>query len=755
MSGDERSRERPQDPAAVAARALAYLRAEGALRTIDGEFAALLRRRFDTDPLVALAGALAMRAVALGHSGFALARADDLLAALAVRTTLPPLEAWQAALRASPLVECTAVSGGGVEGAARESAAVENAAVESAALEGAALEGAALEGAALEGAALEGAALEGAALESASVEAMPQRDNAAPSAHAPSHAQKPTLLAFEYGRVSLRRYARYEQALAEALFARGIHGVDASNASDAAIADTLGAARDANAESSLAATLRKLFALSNDNAAFDRQAFAAWRSLQRRLLLITGGPGTGKTTTVARLLALHIAAADARGEPQPRVALAAPTGRAAVRLAEAIAARVAQDLAEGRIDAALAARIPRSAQTLHRLLGPRPGRTGFRHHAAHPLPFDLVVVDEASMIDLPLMAKLVAAVAPQARLILLGDPDQLPAVEAGDVLGGLCAAAGEALALDTSECATATRVFGASLRDVLAGEPRAERQAISIAATADAVPPLAGNRVHLLRGWRQADAHALQAMTEAVRDGDDNAALAKLDAGDPALQWRHGDPLALGDWLREAVLPNFFALRDAGDPAAALRMAQRMRMLTALRRGPFGAEFWNLWCAAELGARDAQFHGRLIAIAENSARHGLYNGDLGVLWRDRDNGLAAWFETGGQLRAWRPGQLPAHVTAFATTVHKAQGSEFDAVALLLPDADTRALSRELLYTALTRARQRILLWAAQATLRRALERRTHRDSGLLSRLQVLGRGPRAISGRDVHPQGDN
>jgi hypothetical protein len=298
MSGDERSRERPQDPAAVAARALAYLRAEGALRTIDGEFAALLRRRFDTDPLVALAGALAMRA---------LARADDLLAALAVRTTLPPLEAWQAALRASPLVECTAVSGGGVEGAARESAAVENAAVESAALEGAALEGAALEGAALEGAALEGAALEGAALESASVEAMPQRDNAAPSAHAPSHAQKPTLLAFEYGRVSLRRYARYEQALAEALFARGIHGVDASNASDAAIADTLGAARDANAESSLAATLRKLFALSNDNAAFDRQAFAAWRSLQRRLLLITGGPGTGKTTTVARLLALHIA----------------------------------------------------------------------------------------------------------------------------------------------------------------------------------------------------------------------------------------------------------------------------------------------------------------------------------------------------------------------------------------------------------------------------------------------------------------
>jgi exodeoxyribonuclease V alpha subunit len=713
MNGDERSRERPQDPAAVAARALAHLRAEGALRTIDGEFAALLRRRFGADPLVALAAALAMRAVALGHSGFALARADDLLAALAVRATLPPLEAWQAALRASPLVECTTVSVGGVEGAALENVAVESTAVES-------------------------AAVESAAVESTVIETLPQRDDAARSAHEPSHARQPTLLAFEYGRVSLRRYARYEQALADALFARGMHGVDA---------------RDANAESSLAATLRTLFALSDDDAVFDRQAFAAWRSLQRRLLLITGGPGTGKTTTVARLLALHIAAADARSEPTPRIALAAPTGRAAVRLAEAIAARVAQDLEEGRIDAALAARIPRSAQTLHRLLGPQPGRTGFRHHAAHPLPFDLVVVDEASMIDLPLMAKLAAAVAPQARLILLGDPDQLPAVEAGDVLGGLCAAAGEALALDAHESAAAVSVFGASLREAIGhDEHRSESEHQQ---THSAAPPLAGNRVHLLRGWRQADAHALQAMTEAVRDGDDDLALAKLDAGDPALQWRHGDPLALGDWLRDAVLPSFIALRDADDPAEALRLAQRMRMLTALRRGPFGAEFWNLWCAAELGARDAQFHGRLIAIAENSARHGLYNGDLGVLWRDRDKGLTAWFDIGGQLRAWRPGQLPAHVTAFATTVHKAQGSEFEAIALLLPEADTRALSRELLYTALTRARQRILLWAAPAALRRALERRTHRDSGLLSRLQALERDSRAMPRREMHPDGDD
>ncbi len=642
MSDDARM----QDAIAIAARALAHLRAEGALRTIDGAFADVLRRRFGANALVALAGAFAMRAVALGHSGFALTRVDALLDALDARATLPALDAWETALRASPLVDT---------GTDRD------------------------------------------------VDANPA-----------DVAIEPTLLTFEHGRVSLRRYARYEQALASALIARcGAATADLSTSADVSNTN----------ETAIAATLQRLFAL-DQAAPFDRQAFAAWRSLQRRLSLITGGPGTGKTTTVARLLALQLVAAELRGESL-RIALAAPTGRAAVRLAEAIGEQLAQDLAAGRIDDTLAARIPRSAQTLHRLLGPRPGRVGFRHHAAHPLPFDLIVVDEASMIDLPLMTKLVDAVSPQARLVLLGDPDQLPAVEAGDVLGGLCAAAGEALALDPRERESAVRAFGASLRDIADAEP------------GDRAAPLAGHRVHLLHGWRQAGARTLQALTEAVRSGDDDAAMARLGDGDPALQWRHGDPAALGEWLREDVLPHFAALRDADDPGAALQHARRMRILTALRRGPFGAEFWNTWCAAELGARETQFHGRLIAIAENSPRHGLYNGDLGVLWRDRDGGLTAWFDSEGQLRAWRPGQLPMHATAFASTVHKAQGSEFEAIALLLPDADTRALSRELLYTALTRARQRIVLWASPTAVRRSLQRRSLRDSGLLSRLEAL------------------
>ncbi len=653
MSDDARM----QDAIAIAARALTHLRAEGALRTIDGAFADLLRRRFGADPLVALAGAFAMRAVDLGHSGFNLLRADDLLDALAVRATLPACDVWEVALRSSPLIEIDS----------------------------------------------------GSAIDAHAVDM-----------HDADHLIRPTLLTFEYGRVSLRRYARYEQALAVALIARCNMAEDSSASAGADLAN----------EAAIATTLQRLFALDVD-APFDRQAFAAWRSLRQRLLLITGGPGTGKTTTVARLLALQLAAADLRGDVALRIALAAPTGRAAVRLAEAIGQQLAQDLDAGRIDAAMAARIPRSAQTLHRLLGPRPGRTGFRHHAAHPLPFDLIVVDEASMIDLPLMAKLIDAVAPHARLVLLGDPDQLPAVEAGDVLGGLCTAAGEALALAPRERDIAARAFGASLPNDIANAESDTRNAA----------PLAGHRVHLLRGWRQAGAKTLQALTEAVRSGDDDAAVARLsDSGEQALQWRHGDPAALGDWLREKVLPTFAALRDADDPGVALQRARRMRILTALRRGPFGAEFWNTWCAAELGARETQFHGRLIAIAENSPRHGLYNGDLGVLWRSHhasDGGLIAWFESDGCLRAWHPGQLPMHATAFASTVHKAQGSEFEAIALLLPDGDTRALSRELLYTALTRARQQVLLWASPTALRRSLQRRSLRDSGLLSRLEAL------------------
>ena len=629
-------------PDAIAARALLRLQAEGALRGIDLDFAALLRDRLRAPATVALAGALAMRAVALGHSSFTLTDAHRLLEALGTSAQLPDADDWAAALAASACV-----------------------------------------------------------------------------AHADDAGDAGALLAFAHGRIALRRYARYEQTLAESLHRRAqlTSGFD-----------------DAAAMSS---ALHRLFA--RDEAAtyddIDRQALAAAMALRRRLLLITGGPGTGKTTTVARLLALQVEATRLSGAPPPRIALAAPTGRAAARLGEAIDGVIHADLAAGRLDANVADAIPRQARTLHRLLGTQPGRVSFRHDATHPLPCDIVVVDEASMVDLPLMAKLVAAVPEHATLVLLGDPDQLPAVEAGDVLGGLCAACGDGLALPAADADFAAVMLGVPV-------PVPVRVELS-----DAEPaPLAGARVHLLRGWRQADAVALQALAEAMQQGDRDTVFARLRDDDQTLVWRHGDAAALADTMRLEALPAYAAVRDADDPQQALSHASALRVLTALRRGPFGAEHWNAWCAAELGARTPYFHGRLLMIAANSERHGLYNGDLGVVWRDAQGDTAVWFDTAQGLRAWRPAQLPAHASAYVTTVHKAQGSEFDSVFLILPDADARVLSRELLYTALTRARRRVWLWAKPEALDRALQRRTWRDSGLDARLRALrpasaGRAP--------------
>lgn len=621
MSADDRD--------AVAARALRHLQAEGALRTVDAAFAALLRERLHASPPVALAGALAMRAVALGHSSFALADAGALLAALDVRAPLPDTAAWADALHASPQIAVD--HDGEAEG------------------------------------------------------------------------KLGTLLSFAHGRVALRRYARYEQQLADRLAQRA------------------NAASDDAAPPALVATLRALFPRSVDDGVPDRQALAAAIALRRRLLLITGGPGTGKTTTVARLLALRLADARLRGAPVPRIALAAPTGRAAARLGEAIDAVLRADVDAGRLDAALADAVPRRARTLHRLLGARPGRVGFRHDARHPLPADLVVVDEASMIDLPLMAKLVDAVPGDATLVLLGDPDQLPAVEAGDVLGGLCVAAGDGLAFPPRDAAFASALLGTEVP------------------TTSAVAPLAGARVQLLRGWRQAGAAGLRALADAVQRGDADTALAVLDSEEASLDWHQGDTLALADTLCREVLPAFMAVRDADDPVQALQRATRLRLLTALRRGPFGAEYWNAWCATELGGRTPYFHGRLLAMSANSERHGLFNGDLGVAWRDAQGEIAVWFDTANGLRAWRPAQLPTHASAWATTVHKAQGSEFARIALILPDVDARVLSRELLYTALTRARERVVLWASPDILRRSIGRRTWRDSGLAARLQARTR----------------
>lgn len=489
----------------------------------------------------------------------------------------------------------------------------------------------------------------------------------------------------------------------------------------------------------------------------DRQAQAAALALRRTLLLVTGGPGTGKTTTIARLLLLRIAQAHASNTPAPRIALAAPTGRAAERMAESLRLAVTRAIAGG-IDPALADALPSGASTLHRLLGVIPDSPHFRHHADNPLPLDLIVVDEASMVDLPLMCKLVEAVADGTQLILLGDADQLPSVEAGDVLAAILQAAGPGDALQPQD---------AQALQALLGNPPGDT---TPAATHGG--GLAGHRVHLLRGYRQADDFALAPLADAVRAGDADTALALLRSGELAGVHFHEDgedPLTLG---RDALLAHWRALADAQDPAAALRDAARLRLLTAVRAGPQGARGLNARIeqllaetgsgARRLGAASPWFQGRLLLITENSYRHGLFNGDVGICLRSdaspssgrsdesaasgpgqpggtasRAQGpLVAWFEGdgGGQVRGFHPAALPAHESAFAMTVHKAQGSEFDTVWLQLPTRDARVLSRELLYTGITRARRALHLAGSEAVIRSALARHAARISGLAWRL---------------------
>lgn len=489
----------------------------------------------------------------------------------------------------------------------------------------------------------------------------------------------------------------------------------------------------------------------------DRQAQAAALALRRTLLLVTGGPGTGKTTTIARLLLLRIAQAHASNTPAPRIALAAPTGRAAERMAESLRLAVTRAIAGG-IDPALADALPNGASTLHRLLGVIPDSPHFRHNADNPLPLDLIVVDEASMVDLPLMCKLVEAVADGTQLILLGDADQLPSVEAGDVLAAILQAAGPGDALQPQDAQ--------ALQALLGNAPGDTTRAAGHGGG------LAGHRVHLLRGYRQAHDFALAPLADAVRAGDADTALALLRSGELAGVHFHEDgedPLTLG---RDALLAHWRALADAHDPAAALRDAARLRLLTAVRAGPQGARGLNARIeqllaetgsgARRLGAASPWFQGRLLLITENSYRHGLFNGDVGICLRSdaspspgrSDEGpssgpgqpggtdsraqgpLVAWFEGDGdgQVRGFHPAALPAHESAFAMTVHKAQGSEFDTVWLQLPTRDARVLSRELLYTGITRARRALHLAGSEAVIRSALARHAARISGLAWRL---------------------
>lgn len=452
----------------------------------------------------------------------------------------------------------------------------------------------------------------------------------------------------------------------------------------------------------------------------DWQRVAAALALRQRLVVISGGPGTGKTTTVVALLAGLLAR-----EPEARIALAAPTGKAAARMGEALAARA------GQLPAALRARLPAEAFTVHRLLGASP--EGFRHHAGNALPLDVLVVDEASMLDLELATRLFEAMPRHARIVLLGDKDQLAAVESGAVFAELGA--------DPS--------LSDACRDAIA--PAAGCAAALIAAPAAVEPsPLRDVAVWFERNYRFGADSGIGRAAIAIRDGRSDELLALLaDASAADLRWIADATAQPGETTLGALTAGYAPFaealrRDPTDAAAATAAFARFRVLCAMRDGPHGVDAVNEHSVRYLraalgqggGERSRWFVGQPVMVLRNDPALRLFNGDVGIVLEGADGELVAVFAApDGGWRAIPPVRLPAHDTAFAMTVHKSQGSEFDEVLVMLPDRASRVASRELLYTAVTRARRRVVLAASATALTTAVARPTRRGTGLIDRLR--------------------
>jgi exodeoxyribonuclease V alpha subunit len=616
------------------------------------------------------------------------------------------------------------------------------------------------------------------------------------------------------GRLYLARYYDYERRLARSLVAHAGAGdgggldarVEANDpAADVAHAGTVAHANGYADSQTLSARLLRYFGPPKDDEV-DWQRVAAVMALSGQLTIVSGGPGTGKTTTVVGVLACLL---DTRADL--RIALAAPTGKAAQRMQEALLARA------GDLPPELAARLPQTSYTLHRLLGSGPGGR-FRHHRDNPLPYDVVVIDEASMIDVAMAAHLLDAIAPQTRLVMLGDKDQLAAVEAGAVFAelsarpaftrhGLQRIAG-ALGIEPTQLAQALpgeardidearadffapldsdaydnagpppdELFSladehdafAPLGDLFESEPGAGGSAAPRSRASTSIPatqsPLADCVVWLERNYRFGLDSPIGRLSLAIRSGSASAALEVLRI-DPietcaaalyedthaTLTERTITRLAAGFASYAEALASTLAM-DTPDPSPLFEALNRFRILCATRSGPRGVDQVNAAMAAQVRraagvtlAVGAQwFAGRAIMVTRNDYALGLFNGDIGIALPGAGGALRVYFRTGdGSLRAVSPAALPPHDTAFALTVHKSQGSEFEHAVLMLPSVFSRVLSRELVYTAITRARVKVEVVGARAVLAQAIATPTQRDSGLAARIREVwmraGRG---------------
>ncbi|MGH8560247.1 MAG: exodeoxyribonuclease V subunit alpha [Methylococcales bacterium] len=460
--------------------------------------------------------------------------------------------------------------------------------------------------------------------------------------------------------------------------------------------------------------LERLFPESKHPAEPDWQKVACAIAVYRRLAILSGGPGTGKTTTLVKVLALLL-----EQNPNLRIGLAAPTGKAAARMVESIRERKQQI----SVDPAIRARIPDQASTLHRLLEYDGYR--FRIDRDNPLVLDCLVIDEASMVDLPLMARLLGALPEAARLILLGDRDQLASVEAGNVLADL---SGNGHEIEYSAG------FAQKLSQLLS---------VSVGQLAvNANTPAMADSIALLRNSYRFGAHSpIGRLAALVNLGHSEQARSLLQKADSAqIAWCEMTKGVAAEVLREAIGYYQEYLR-AGDPKQALERIESFRILCATRQGPAGAVEINRIIEERLFPKTSYRHphhypGKLLMVSVNDYESGLYNGDIGLLWPDQHGTLKAWFKlSDNQCRNLPVRDLPEYIPAWAMTVHKSQGSEFDRILLILPDEESHpVICRELIYTAITRCRKSVTIHASRGAFIGGVNRKLRRSSGLAAKL---------------------
>ena len=478
--------------------------------------------------------------------------------------------------------------------------------------------------------------------------------------------------------------------------------------------------------SGLQKNLNRLFGKEMGGKEVDWQRIAAVVAATRKFCVISGGPGTGKTTTIVKLIALLLEMN--HGKPL-KIALAVPTGKAAAKLQDSIRAALEElDCSED-----IKSLMPHEASTIHRLLGTIPGSPYFRCNEKNRLDVDVVIVDESSMVDLALLAKLIRSLPDDAKLILVGDKDQLASVEAGSVFADIC---------DAGVMNAFSKDFYRSI-DRISGEKNTRSD------TKTTENRIENCMIQLLTNYRFGDESGIGKVSSAVNSGNGPLALMHLkDQKYPDIRIEKVPAKrGLKDRIKDTVIPGFRDYLIAGNPQDKIEAFGKFRILCALKEGPFGVFAVNRMIEEILRenrfirSENIWYEGRPVMIVENDYSLRLFNGDVGISMLDpTDKEMRVFFpDSRSGLKKFHPMRIGPHETVFAMTVHKSQGSEFENIILLLPHQESPVLTRELIYTGITRSQKQVLIWGDEQIFENAVSRRVNRVSGLkdaLCRIEV-------------------